>query len=506
VTETTAAARGRRAPARSPGRGGRAGDTLRPVVRLAVLAAMLCGCAQLFGLDETSGGPRPPSLIVERVSVGARLTYAPQDLSASTGTYLVPNDAEPTGLVRVVAAQAEAGRWTAPITGATPILFDLPDYPKPIQRIYDFPQPDVKALFGVLEHPNPQPAPAGATITLNVTLDAAFTGAEKFELYTLGSWNRLPGLNAPVNNVLTQTFPFTMMSSLTGRPHEKITAEDGVVVLRYAANDQLLGALKAAPFDQTGTDTISGTMTTVTAQAQMFGIDRADLLTRYSSVRPYPGTPTLSWAVRAAPAAQLANESGPLLAGGPATDPTTVMFQAGNPFEPDWPSLAVFATQAQRTYTPPTAGLQATLVTAMSERALLQPGLQMRLTAGLPKQIRIGDTLLETDGAMLPKPSRAIEVTFATDVESNTLYQLQLFKLVPNAGNTALQAEQKISALGPEARFVLPPELFEMGGLYTLRAVANQGCFPAAAAGDLTERSLPCATSFVDSGVFQVTP
>src|SRR5678810_1224784 len=109
---------------------------------------MLCGCAQLFGIDETSGGrdaPPPPSasLTVQRVSIGARLVYAPQDLAGSMGTYLVPDEAAPGGLNRVPAMQAESGRWTAPIAAAAPILYDLPDYPKPIQRILDFPQTQV---------------------------------------------------------------------------------------------------------------------------------------------------------------------------------------------------------------------------------------------------------------------------------------------------------------------------------------------------------------------------
>src|SRR5262249_6978783 len=162
----------------------------------------------------------------------------------------------------VPATQAELGRWTAPITGAAPILFDLPDYPKPIQRIFDFPQAEVKGLYGVMEHPNPQPAPAGATITVNATLDAAYTGTERVELYTVGSWNTVP-LTPPAVNTLgpiAQTFAFTAMTSITGRPHERITSEDGVVVLRYDNLNILRGAFKAAPFDQTGADKITGTM------------------------------------------------------------------------------------------------------------------------------------------------------------------------------------------------------------------------------------------------------
>jgi hypothetical protein len=142
----------------------------------------------------------------------------------------------------------------------------------------------------------------------------------------------------------------------------------------------------------------------------------------------------------------------------------------------------------------------------MSERAVLAPGLEMKLPAGLPSKIAIGAVSLETDGAMLPRPTRAVEVTFMTDVPTNTLYQLQLLKLVPNAGNTALVTELKLSAAGAAPRFVLPPDLFEPNALYTLRAGAVQGGFPGIATADLTQRELPLASAFLDSGVVLVMP
>jgi hypothetical protein len=477
------------------------------VVRLAVLAATLCGCAQLFGLDETSGGPQAASLTIQRTSIGSRVVYAPQDLSGSMATYLVRDEADPTGLVRVPAVQAEPGTWVAPITAPAPILFDLPDYPAPILRIFDFPRAAVKGLFGVLEHPSPQPAPDGATITVNATLDAAYTGAERFELFTLGSWNRI-ALAAPAVGALAlaQTFAFTSMTSLTGRtPHERITTDDAAVVLRYVGNE-LRGAFKAPPFEQTGADTITGTMTAVAIAPFTVAIDQMDAMRRYGTARPLVGTPTMTWTLHAAPGAQLNNDQGPLLAAGAPTDLTTISSQAGNPFAPDWPSTLLWNTFATRTYTPPAAGLPVTLTAGMHERAILAPGLQMRLPAGLPAQIALDGTVLDMDGVRIARPARAVEVTFETDAAANTLYQLQLFRLVPNAGNTALQYEQKLGANAAEPRFLLPPELFEAGALYTMRAVAVQGGFPAIAEGDLTQRTIPIALSFLDSGVFEVAP
>lgn len=476
------------------------------MARFAVLAALLCGCAQLFGLDETTGGgPKPASLSFQRASVGARIVYAPQDLSGSMARYLVPDEAQPTGLASVPATQAEVGQWTSTVMGAAPILFDLPDYPKPILRMFDFPTPAVKGLFGVLEHPSPEPAPAGATLTVNATLDAAYTGAERFELQTLGSWNTI-ALAAPAvgAGALAQTFAFTAMTSITGRPLEKLTAADAVVVLRYVGNE-LRGALRAAPFDQTSANTIAGTLSPVTIAPFKVAIDQMDALRRYAAARPPVGTPTFSWTLRAAPGAQLNIDNGPLLASGAPTSATEISSQAGNPFEPDWPSTLLLQAQATRSYTPPSAGLPVTLAANLAQRAVLGPGVELKLPAGFPSKITIGGALLEADGASIPTPTRAVEVTFTTEAP-HTLYQLQLLKLVPNAGNTALVFEQRLSMAGAAPRFVLPPELFERGALYTLRAISVQGGFPGLAAGDLTQRELPVATALLDSGVFQVTP
>jgi hypothetical protein len=166
----------------------------------------------------------------------------------------------------------------------------------------------------------------------------------------------------------------------------------------------------------------------------------------------------------------------------------------------------LWQTQATRSYVPPSAGVPVSLVAGMHERAILVPALQMRLPAGLPTRITLNGTVLETDGVTIAKPARAVEVTFTTDVPENTMYQLQLFKLVPNMAGTALERENKLSANGAQPRFVLPPELFEPGALYTLRAIAVQGGFPGLADGDLTRREIPIAVSFVDGGVFRVEP
>ena len=216
------------------------------MVRFAALATLLCGCAQIFGLDETSGRP-PPSLTIQRASIGSSVVYAPQDLSTSIGAYLV---ADAAGITRVPVTQAELGRWTSTITRPAPLLFDLPDFPRPILRLFDFPEPEVKALFGVLEHPSPEPAPPGATLSVNVTLNSPHVAGERYELFIVGAWASA-AIAAPVAGAtaFSQNLASTAFGSLTGRPLERITAADSPLVLRYATNE-LRGALRATPLEQ----------------------------------------------------------------------------------------------------------------------------------------------------------------------------------------------------------------------------------------------------------------
>jgi hypothetical protein len=473
----------------------------------------LCGCAQLFGLDETNGDGRlPVSLQFERVSIGATIQRSPLDLTSNTATYLVPDDVAPSGLTRVPATQSGIDTWTADIFDATPpIEFDLPDFPAPIQRLWDYPNKTLLGGFNVFEHPDPQPAPPGAMLTVNVTLDVPTVGNEGFQLFTIGSWNII-GLPAPVLGSLAEAppaFAMTTMQSFTGRPHEAITTADSVLVLRYVAND-LTGALEVAPFDQTGNDQITGAINAVTHDRMVdVKIDQTKIATRYSAARPAVPTVSVGWGIRASPGFEVGDNNGPLLQA-TAILPTDTMIQVpyGNPFDAKgWKSTLTWSTNASRVFTPAGQTLPVTLFAGMFQFATdPTAGLVLDLPAGLPELISFDGMPLSSDGTPIAAPTHAVEVTFITDRPTNTLYQLQLFELVPNAAATALEFHQKLGASGSQPKFTLPPELFEPGKIYTLRAVSVQGSFPNIATGDLRARDTPLAISFLDSAVIQVNP
>ncbi len=480
-----------------------------------VVLGFLGGCAQLAGIDETSAGdgsqPGKVSLTFERVSVGATVVKGPLDLSGNEANYLVPDAI--LGFVRVPATVAAPGTWSASIMDGTPaVQFDLPEDAVPQQRIFALPSRDLLASFVSLEHPDRAPAPAGATITVNVALDVPYAGNETLQLFTVGSWNAR-NLDAPplgAGMVAPPAFAFTSMASTTGRPHEQLTTADAVLVLKLIGN-QLVGALDVPPFEQTGMDTITGTITAVPRTEMLnVSVDQAAVASRYSAVRPAgAATPAMSWSLRAAPGADYAVDNGPLLhaAAVTAAEPGTITAAYGNPFTAKgWATLLTWSTSATRTYTPPALALPVTLRAQMFQRALPAAGLVLDLPAGLPELITMNGMSLSTDGLTISTQGRPVEISFLTDRMANTMYVVEVLELVPNPAGTALVLTRVMSATGVAPQFTVPGEVFVTGKHYTVRAMTVQGGFPNIATGDMQTRSLPIAQALLDSGVFQVGP
>jgi hypothetical protein len=491
-------------------------------VALAALVAVLAGCAQLLGIEDTRAGVRPDggagndgatgnvSLRIVRMSIGAKVVTAAQDLTGETATYEIADASAPSGLQAVPATISEVGTWTAVIADGTPgVEFTLPDYPMQARRFYALPSRSLAGLYGWLEHPHPTPAPAGATLTVNVALDAAYTGSETYQLYTLGSWTAR-GITPPSGSMLgalQATFPFDQAgTSITGRPAEKITVDDALVVLRYVGN-QLTGYALHAGFDQTGNDTVDGTMAAV-AQDKLLQmtIHPGAVAARYTSVQPAMANVTMAYYLDAAPGYLVANITGPQLNAVPV-DPTAsgqVSLAYGNPFVAQgWNTIVTWATSASRTYT--VGALPVTLYAAINQFVEPGPGLDLSLSAGLPTSISIDQMPLTRDGMQVTLDlNKAIDLAFVPDLAGATLSQIQLYELLPNAAGTALQYQLRISCTGTAPHFVVPPDAFVAGHTYTLRAISLVDGFPAAATGDLTMRALPMIQAYADSGVFTV--
>ena len=113
-------------------------------------------------------------------------------------------------------------------------------------------------------------------------------------------------------------------------------------------------------------------------------------------------------------------------------------------------SIFTLATQETRSYTPAGTTTPVTLFAGMNQFLDLSPGVAppagfvLPLEAALPITISLGTSRLLVDGQLtIAKPTRFVDVTFDTDKPADmltgTLFQLQVFDLLPNLAGTGLE-------------------------------------------------------------------
>jgi hypothetical protein len=464
------------------------------------------GCAQLFGLDETSGSD-VAVLDVTHVSVGATVVSAPQSLAGQTAMFVITDDAG----VHQVVATLSGNEWSAPVAGAPPIVFTLPSFEGVLAidaRHTTFP-------FAVLEHPSSTPASPSAMFQVQGTLPTGYVAGETLQLSIVGAWIAHAIAPPAVGSTAINTAQFALADadSLSG-PRQQIATTDAVLFLRYDATGTLTAAGEAPAFAEADANTIifpsgnvAGAIAAVTLdQTLSIPVAPADIAMRHTMTMPPPAAAaTMPWAVLAAPAADLGITAGPTLrSGAVAMTDTMLATSFGNPFaKHPWPSTLVWNTSATRTYTPTGQTLAVTLSSGLFQIAPATSAAMLDMPAGLPTQITIDGMALTSDGmAITFDPAAMAEVSFVADRMANTIYQLQVLRLVPNATGTALVFENRLTALATTPPFEIPANVFKTGEQYTLRVTCLQGGFPGLSTGDLTMRALPVAGGRLDSGVF----
>lgn len=485
-----------------------------------LLAAVGCvvplaaGCAQLVGIDDTNDTARAGNTVaLTRLSIGATLVSSPLDLTGLHANYLVANAASASGFDRVAASDGGGGKWTSLLRTPTPVELTLPDVPTAL-RVFAFPSTSLSVPFAAFEHPGRTPPPDPATIAFSVPLDTAYVVSDRFQVYTLGSWTsralaagELTGLGT---TQLGGSYMFASSTSISGRPElDRLTSQDVFLVLRYAGA-ALTGAAVAPPFDQTGNDSImTNPMVTVAADQQLdVKVMPTALAMRYTGVRPAVSSLSMSWSLVAAPAYRFAFNTGPVLnSGSLAMADVGVSLKYGNPFVArQWNTIFTFATSETRVFTPQTPALPVTLYAGMQQ--YIEPSTTMtdtlKLEAGLPLAISIDGKPLSSDGQIIAPPTRFLAVTYIVDNPVNTLYNLEVYDLVPNMAGTALDYRFVFAAASKDAAFNVPPELFVAGHSYTMRARAVLGGYPAVGSGDFSNRELPLSQAFLDGAVITV--
>jgi hypothetical protein len=496
------------------------------VVLVAVVTSP--GCAQLAGIDDTSGKDRKAdTLTFQRMSIGNTVITSDLNLTGLEANYLVANPASATGFDLVAADNGKApdlGTWHADLPEPVPVAFTLPDVPAPIPRLFAFPNRQLLGLFAILEHPGRSPAPPGAMLTVTAPLEVASVATDSFAVVTVGSWTSRTFSVAEVPVGSTQFAPpayaFATATSTSGRPElDRLTRADSFLVLRYSGT-VLTGVADATPFEQTGNDIVAAPMMVpvVADQPLNLTLSPPTLATRYASVRPAVASLSMNWSVVAAPGSNIGSNSGPVLqSGGLLLTDVGVAAMYRNPFAAlprSWGTIFTLATSESRTYMAPTpiGPLPVTLFAGMNQFLDLTAGpppasAELTLDAGLPVTISLDGAMMLTDGATkLVQPTRFVEVSFTADRPTATLYGVQVFDLLPNSAATALEFHLVLAASGSEPKFELPPDIFLPGHSYTLRVVCTLGGFPGIADGDLQTRTLPLTQGFFDSAVFTVMP
>lgn len=488
--------------------------------RVAPILGVVAGCAQLAGIDSTTHAGN--TVAVTRMSVGTTVTTAPQDITGLQATYFVAGK-DPGGFDRVAAtANPGRGMWTSNLREPAPVSFTLPDVPTPIPRLLAFPTSQLSVLYGVLEHPSPSPAPDAATFTVTAPLDTLPAMGETFQSYVVGAWlarNFAAGELTVAGMELTPpAFGFVPGNSVAGRPTlDAITAQDAFFVLRYVGS-ALTGFAEAMPFAQTGAATSVTTQPMVAVAADRtldVKVAPMTLATRYAKTQPAVATLQMNWSLVAAPGYRIASNAGPLLqAGSVAAADTGIAAKYGNPFTVrGWNTILTLATVESRNFLlpgtmAPTPGID--LFAGMNQYIEPSAGFSLDLPAGLPIVISLDDVPLITDGQKVMQPAKFVTVTFVVNPAPGvtgpvaTFYGLQVFDLAINPTTMAPERRQTFSASSNQARFSLPPELFQVGHNYTLRAVATLGGYPTIDQGNFTNRELPLAQGFLDSGVITV--
>lgn len=465
------------------------------------------GCAQLAGIDETSSSnPGSSTLTVEKISIGTTEIREPLDLTGLTATYLIEDPAGPGGFTRVTAT-AEGNTWSADLDGViAPVLFELPIPNDPMNRkvlrLYDVPTATVTSSVAGVGRPGAEPAPVDAQLTVTVNLDTPYVDGEQLSMLTMGVWNTR-GLEVPLAGSTAAgpvTFPYTSMATFTG-VHERLTAQDLFFAFRHTG-PLLTGYAEAPPFDQTGMDTITMQMMGVPAdQPFVLNIMPMAAATRLAAARPAVGAAQFDWQVRTGPSTMFSPVR--LNGGGIPTDATQINAPFGHPFAArGWQPVLTVNAFAGRAYTSP-SGPSLTLLAGMFENSVAQAEQTAMFAAGFPERISINQTSLSTDNVMIPFPVAPVEIQIETDRTGNTSYAAQLFELVPNMENTQFTMKEIVGAFGVEPRFVLPPELFQAGRFYVIRAYSYVGGLDVAG-GNLADFALPSSAAVVDSGVFGV--
>jgi hypothetical protein len=508
-----------------------------PLVACGALCGVLgAGCAQIFGLDTTSGPtttvtpdapPGTVTLQVVRRSIGATVSDNPADVTTLPAANWLVTGSDGS-LTRVQAALLGSDTWDGPIPeGSPPVEFTMgSDYPDEYRRLLVLGQRNVKFLYAIYEHPNPQPPPATPdSFTVNMTLASAYATGDAFYCEAIGGWAYHPfngaELPAPDMGLVAISAPETYAPydgttgagfvAWSGRPLDAITTADTLVGLHYRGNE-LIEAGEFPAFDEgSGTTSISEMMVLLTTAALDVTVHPDTVAQRLGATRPAGTSLAMNWSVVAAPGFATASGLGPTLDSGAETAAgsgaaAAITAPYGNPFASrNWGAMIQWVSSNTRSVTLTGGGAAYGAVSGgFEDFATVSSGLDLNTPAPLPITISINGTALVADNMTVPldltKP-----VTLQIDQDTNsapTLYQFNVYNMVLDAPSNTWIPHVAYVAQTTANTVVLPNDVFVDGNVYMIRGHTLVGGYPGIATGDLTMRQLPYSIAYLDGGIF----
>lgn len=488
-------------------------------------AVGLTGCAQLFGIDNTSSPPDvalPPAatLTIERVAIGATVEVSPEDLTGRTAAYFVADDVETSGLRRIPATLS-GNVWTAEVPDGVAAMVEYTLPQSDFKRLLAFPNRDLRDLSVRYQNAALEPAPAGGSLNVSLTLPSGHVSSELIRLYVVGPWTyhnltaaELPAPDLGNTGVGPVSIPYDDVAFpevTSQRPTPKITSADRMVVVRYPPGSPQLGASgEVTPFTQSGlSDPVTSTLTTVVRAPLDVDIDPAAIASRLSMSTPAGSAVNLDWNVTAAPGASLGSDLGIQLHAGSVastTGPTTIANEYGNPFTSlGWPTIMTFSGSRTRQYTPPNMTISVALRTTLQQYLTPAADSKLDLPAPLPVLVLVNATPLTSDGLTVTiDPNKSVKLSLVADRPTSDIYVYYVLELVADTARSQLQLSLIYLASGPTTDITIPAGVMQTGKTYAIRAHCYKGGFPMLAMGDFTKRDLPLSVGFLDSGVFTV--
>lgn len=474
-----------------------------------IIAILASGCAQIFGVEETSSGSLSMELRLQRVSVGGSVVFNPLDVGATAPSFLIADSTETSGVQKIASTMIEPGRWSAPLRTIEGVIYTVPDNPAPhLLSFPGFSGQELRAQLRMYEHPNPKPAPSPSpNVAVNVNLPSPYAPGEGFAVEAIGAWVyvTLPSPAAPpapAATALTVTVPYSAFQTFVGGSVGQITSQDVVMVLRYV-NGNLTGQFIAPPMDQSSnTMTLAGTMTAVSPVPFSAGVAAATVANRFAAQVPPASQPVLQWRIQASPGYAVGLPAGPSLANAliNASD-TTISGAYANPFSVQWHPTISYTANASRSVT--VGGTSTTMQTYLQSVVEPAPGMTLDIPVGLPTMTSINGTPLNSDGMTVSLDvAKPVYVDVTTDRTQNTLYDISVVEIAVVGNQVTRTPVATVTGVNPH--LPLPPRALQAGHTYSLAMQCTAGGYTNAASGDLQTFALPVSYSYQESAVFTV--